>query len=123
EAETHLAFAGLHRLLRPLLALIDELPDVQRRGLLDAFGMHDGGAGDRFVVSVATMNLLCLAAVRSPLLITADDVQWLDAETRHVLGFMARRVGPGIVIVAASTTAARPAELSGAFREVRLDRL
>jgi DNA-binding CsgD family transcriptional regulator len=123
EAETNLAFAGLHRLLRPLLALIDELPEVQRRGLLDAFGMDDGGAGDRFVVSVATMNLLGVAAARSPLLITADDVQWLDGETRHVLAFVARRVGSGVVIVAASTAAELPAGFSGAFREVRLDRL
>jgi DNA-binding CsgD family transcriptional regulator/tetratricopeptide (TPR) repeat protein len=123
EAETNLAFAGLHRMLRPLLGLTDELPDVQRHGLLDAFGMGEGGAIDRFVVSIAAMNLLRLASRRCALLISADDVQWLDEETQHVLAFVARRLDPDVVIVAASTTAERAAGLRDSFRAVRLDRL
>ncbi|MCW2526303.1 MAG: regulatory protein LuxR, partial [Pseudonocardiales bacterium] len=39
EAEAELPFAGLHRLLRPVLPATTNLPDVQRRALLGAFGM------------------------------------------------------------------------------------
>jgi DNA-binding CsgD family transcriptional regulator/tetratricopeptide (TPR) repeat protein len=123
QAETDLAFAGLHRMLQPLLSLTDELPDVQRRGLLNVFGLDDGGAGDRFVVSLATRNLLRAASARCPLLITADDVQWLDAETQHVLAFVARRLDSDVVIVAASTPAGQPAALRDVLRGMRLERL
>jgi DNA-binding CsgD family transcriptional regulator len=123
EAETTLAYAGLHRLLRPLLGLTGELPEVQRRGLLGAFGMDDGGTGERFVVSIATMNLLRLASERHPLLVTADDAQWLDAETQHVLAFVARRLSSDVVVVAASTTTGLPVGMHDALREIRLGRL
>ncbi|SOD74953.1 ATP/maltotriose-dependent transcriptional regulator MalT [Jatrophihabitans sp. GAS493] len=123
EAERQLPFAGLHRLLRPILASTATLPDVQRRALLDAFGMHDGAAGDRFVVSIATVNLLSQMSARHPLVIIADDVQWLDEQTRHVLAFVARRLGTRVVFVAAATSLPQLRELGDGFRELRLNRL
>jgi len=42
ESEAHLPFAGLHQLLRPVLAGAAKLPDPQRLALLGAFGMADG---------------------------------------------------------------------------------
>ncbi len=123
EAEANLAFAGLHRLIRPLLGSTDGLPDVQRRALLSAFGLADDGRADRFVVSIATVNLLRQMSERRPLLITADDVQWLDEQTQHVLAFAARRVDHRLVIVAASSSAPTVPGLRDAFRELRIDRL
>jgi DNA-binding CsgD family transcriptional regulator len=124
EGEINLAFAGLHRLLRPLLASAGALPDVQRRALLTAFGMDYGDRGDRFVVSVATLNLLRAASEHRALVITADDLQWLDEETRHVLAFVARRIeGHRLVLVGALTSIECLPDLRDAFRHLRLDRI
>jgi hypothetical protein len=90
EAETKLPFAGLHRLLQPLLASIGALPDFQRQALLTVLGLHEGGPPDRFVVSVAVLNLLRDASEHRTLLITADEIQWLDQDTRYILAFVTR---------------------------------
>jgi DNA-binding CsgD family transcriptional regulator len=103
ETEIDLAYASLHRLLRPLLAGLDTLPDPQRAMLRSAFGMADHEGGDLFLVALATLGLLTAEASRQSLLITVDDVQWLDAASRDVLAFVARRLdGEAIVLLAAS---------------------
>jgi len=120
EAESALSFAALHGLLQPLLPMADALPPVQRGGLLRALGMQDGPPPDRFVVSLATLNLVGEATKNSPLLISVDDIQWLDEDSRHVLDFVARRLDRRAVIIA---TSSRLSEVGGAFREVPLGRL
>src|ERR1700709_2762031 len=47
ESESPLAFAALHRLLRPVLALVTRLPDLQAQALRRAFGEDVAPAGDR----------------------------------------------------------------------------
>ncbi|QMU73036.1 AAA family ATPase [Streptacidiphilus sp. P02-A3a] len=98
EAEVHLPFAGLHQLLRPVLAETHRLPTPQRDALHAAFGMRlsdaaDGGAPELFMIGLATLNVLTDVAARQPLLVVVDDVQWLDRPTQDVLGFVARRIG------------------------------
>src|SRR5262249_54729253 len=44
ESEANLPFAGLHQLLRPVLASADQLPAPQRHAVLAAFGIADGAA-------------------------------------------------------------------------------
>ena len=44
QSETHLPFAGLHQLLRPIITDADGLPVRQRVALLAAFGMTDAAA-------------------------------------------------------------------------------
>src|SRR3954451_1138888 len=56
EGESPLAFAALHRLLRPIMRLRDELPDPQARALRVAFGEQDG-AVEPFLVGVAVLGL------------------------------------------------------------------
>jgi DNA-binding CsgD family transcriptional regulator len=90
EAESELAFAGLHQLLRPLLGLLDRLPPVQRGALEAAFG--SGVGGDRFLVAAATLGLLAEAAEEAPLLCVVDDVQWVDRASIDALVFAARRL-------------------------------
>ncbi|SDI62483.1 ATP-binding protein [Nonomuraea jiangxiensis] len=92
QSETHLPFAGLHQLLRPMLAGAGQLPTRQREALLGAFGMAEAGDPEPFLVALAVLNLLGDAATHRPLLIVVDDVQWLDGPTTEVLGFVARRV-------------------------------
>lgn len=92
QAETHLPFAGLHQLLMPLLGSADALPARQREALLGAFGMGAAESPQFFLIALAALNLLGEAAARGPLLVTIDDVQWLDRSTVDVLGFVARRL-------------------------------
>jgi DNA-binding CsgD family transcriptional regulator len=123
-AESALPFAGLHRLLQPLLGLADRLPPVQRRALLTALGISDGPSPEPFLVSVATLSLVSEAARQAPLVIGVDDLHWLDAVSRHAVTFVARRLhGRRIVIIATSPTVRGVPEAADAFREVRLDRL
>ncbi|MDQ1500297.1 MAG: hypothetical protein QOI86_3637 [Actinomycetota bacterium] len=92
ESEAHLPFAGLHQLLRPVLAGAAKLPDPQRLALLGAFGMADGASPDLFLIALASLNLLADSASSAPLLLGAEDAQWLDRSSGEVLAFIARRL-------------------------------
>jgi DNA-binding CsgD family transcriptional regulator/tetratricopeptide (TPR) repeat protein len=92
QSETGLAFAGLHQLLRPVLARLDRLPGPQRDALSAAFGAIDVPALDPFLIALAALNLLADAAEDQPLLLVVDEAQWLDPPTASALAFIARRV-------------------------------
>ncbi|WP_067685344.1 AAA family ATPase [Actinoplanes awajinensis] len=92
ESEMRLGFAALHRLLRPWLPHIDELPAPQRDALHTAFGRLAGVAPDRYLAGMAALTLLADAAAPQPLLCAVDDAQWLDRESAEVLAFVARRL-------------------------------
>lgn len=102
-AEVHLPFAALEQALRPLMKQAEGLVPRQRSALLAAFGMHDDmDAPDIFLVALATLSLLTESATRRPILVVADDVQWLDEATFEVLAFISRRLSsdPVILLVA-----------------------
>src|SRR4051795_8166020 len=92
ESEMELAFAGLHQLCAPMLDGLAALAEPQREALEVAFGMQSGAAPDRFLVALATLNLLAGAAEAQPLVCLIDDVQWLDRASAQALAFVARRV-------------------------------
>jgi DNA-binding CsgD family transcriptional regulator len=109
EADTALAFAGLHKLLVPVLPGVADLPDPQRHALQAAFGMEAGPAADRFLVGLAALTLLARAAEEQPVLCQVDDEQWLDVESASVLAFVARRLYAdqvGMVIAVAEPASA-----------------
>jgi DNA-binding CsgD family transcriptional regulator len=89
QSEASLAFAGLHQLLRPVLDKASDLPAPQRRALHAAFGTADEDGPDPFMIGLAALSLL---ADVGPVLVIADDTQWLDGATNAVLGFIARRI-------------------------------
>jgi len=91
-SEAQLPFAGLHQLLRPVLAQMDRLAAPQRDAMLTAFGVADAGAPDLFLTGLAVLNLLAESAARAPVLVVAEDAQWLDRATSDVLTFVARRL-------------------------------
>ena len=93
EVEAPLAFAALHRLLRPLARLRDQLPGPQARALGVAFGEDDGPSIEPFLIGVATLSLLTAAAEESLVLCVVDDAHWLDPATAGALLFCARRLG------------------------------
>ncbi|GIM93270.1 helix-turn-helix transcriptional regulator [Paractinoplanes toevensis] len=93
EAETHLSFAGLHRLLRPFLDRLERLPKPQRVALETALGLAAGDPPDLFLVGLAALTLLADVAADAPLMCLVDDAHWLDQESLTALAFVGRRLG------------------------------
>src|SRR5258708_18014540 len=102
QAETQLPFAGLHQLLEPVLDLADLLPQQQRNALLGAFGIVRDGAADPFLTALATLELIAEAAAEAPVLLVAEDAQWLDQPSCAALSFVAPRLEtePALILIA-----------------------
>jgi DNA-binding CsgD family transcriptional regulator/tetratricopeptide (TPR) repeat protein len=104
ESETNLAFAGLHQLLRPVLDRVAHLPDRQAKALLGAFALSaDPVPPDALLTSIAVLTLLSELSEDRPLLVVADDTQWLDRGSLDTLAFAARRLQsePLVLLLAA----------------------
>jgi DNA-binding CsgD family transcriptional regulator len=118
-SETHLSFSGLQQALGPALHQVDTLPRAQRAALEAAFGLgEEATAPDLFLVGLATLTLLTQSAVRKPILMAADDIQWLDQPSREVLAFIARRIGsdPIVLLMAARSGSEEALTPSGVQR-------
>jgi DNA-binding CsgD family transcriptional regulator len=113
EPEGLLPCAGLHQLLRPVLGSADALPAPLRRALLTAFGEDDGDPPEPFFVALAALNLLAEISSRRPVLVAADDVQWLDQLTQDALAFLARRVSQDPVVIVAAARKGQPGSFAG----------
>ena len=98
RSEAHIAFAGLHQMLRPLLERVQRLPWPQRNALMATFGMEfgmdDASAPDNFLIGLGALEVLAEEAKKNPLMVVIDDAHWLDPSTAEVLGMVARRLGP-----------------------------
>ena len=92
EAESDLAFAGLHGLLRPVLAHLRELPEPQSAALAGALGMAPSTGSHRLLICAAVLGLLAAAAEDRPVLCVVDDAQWVDRPSADALVFAARRL-------------------------------
>jgi DNA-binding CsgD family transcriptional regulator len=102
QSESHLPFAGLHQLLRPILARVEDLPGPQRAAMRAAFGISDLAAPEFFFIALAVLDLLADVAAQAPLLLVIEDVQWLDRPTLDVVTFVARRLESEPTIVLAT---------------------
>ena len=100
EVESELPFAALYDLLRPLLPLLDRLPDQQAAALSGALALGPPAPGDRFAVAAATLSMLAAGAEEKPLLVAVDDAHWLDGPSREAILFAARRLDREGVVVA-----------------------
>ena len=93
ESESGLPYAGLHRLLMPLMGGAERLPETQRRALFTAIGIEDGPAPQIFLVALATLTLLTETRHEArPVVAVIDDIQWLDACQQRDAGI---RCSPG----------------------------
>jgi DNA-binding CsgD family transcriptional regulator len=95
ESESALSFAGVGDLLDSVLdEALAPLPAGQRRALSRALVLDDdeGPTPDPHAVGVALLNALRALAEVRPLLVSVDDVQWLDAASSGALGYAARRL-------------------------------
>ncbi|MFI6282811.1 AAA family ATPase [Streptomyces sp. NPDC050988] len=96
ESESHLPFLALVDLLG-LVAdeVADALPAPQQAALEAALtgraesSLHQDGLALR----LAVLSVLRALAAKGPVLLVADDLQWLDAPSAELLGFAARRLG------------------------------
>src|SRR5258708_27762813 len=93
ESEQDLAFAGLHQLLRPVLDRVASLPARQAGALCGALGISDDLVPpDALLTGIAVLTLLSGLSDDGPLLVVADDAQWLDRASLDALAFAARRL-------------------------------
>jgi DNA-binding CsgD family transcriptional regulator len=121
ESEAELPYAGLHQLLQPVLESAGRLPSPQRSALLTALGMRAGTPPDMFLVALATLNLIDEVGDESPIVLAADDVQWLDAPTTSVLTFIARRLeSTHILLIIALREGFQTAVLSAHLPEIQV---
>ncbi|MGA4727808.1 AAA family ATPase [Micromonospora taraxaci] len=104
--EAALPYAGLQRLLDPVLDRMTALPDEQRRLLRRVLAGEGCPADRRLTLSMAVLGLLAAVARERPLLATMDDVDRGDPQTAQVLAFVARRLRhlPVAVLLTADVT-------------------
>jgi DNA-binding CsgD family transcriptional regulator len=123
DSESQLPYAALQVLCAQLLDDVGQLPSVQRDALATAMGQLRGTDPDRFVLGLATLNLLAAAAGSRPLLCVIDDAQWLDQPSAQVLAFVARRLeSKPVVLLFATRNQADVGALHG-LPELRLQGL
>ena len=125
ESESRLAFAGLHQLLRPVLAGAAGLPGRQARALLGALGLSaDPGAADPLLTGVAVLTLLSDLSERSPVLVVADDAHWLDRSSLDALAFAGSRLDADrVVLLVGARGQAPPPGFDRGFPELHLQPL
>ena len=107
--ETGFALGTAAELIRDVDAeVLSFLPELQRRAvernLLHVDGDHSNG--DQRAVVAAFTAIVNKLSETSPVLIAIDDVQWLDAASRDLLAFAARRLrGPvGLLLTERNTS-------------------
>jgi len=124
ESEADLPYAGLHQLLQPVMPSAGALPGPQKTALLTALGMREGAPPEAFLVGLATLSLLDEVADERPLVVVADDFQWLDPATSSVLSFVARRLeSTHILLVIGLRETLRTALRSPQLQEIHVEPL
>ncbi|WP_333778121.1 ATP-binding protein [Streptomyces sp. IBSBF 3136] len=95
ESESHLPFLALADLLGLVLDdVAPRLPAAQRTALESALtGRGESSLlRDGLALRLAVLSALRALATRGPVLVVADDLQWLDPASAELLGFAARRL-------------------------------
>ena len=108
QSEAHLPYANLHQLLQPVLHHADELPPRQRDSLLACFGMVEADEVNPLFTSLAVLELLVRSASEGPLLVSLDDLHWMDRPTVDTVAFVARRIATERVVLLCSCRSDAP---------------
>lgn len=125
QVETEMAWAGLQSLLGGAVEVVGATLPAPQQLALDVVLLREKPSArglDPRTVATATLSLLRALAVREPVLVAIDDLQWLDPETVSVLSFALARLREEDVLVLA---AARPGtkDLSLGLERERVSRL
>ena len=91
EGEAPLAYRGLHDLLLPLANLLDRIPAQQADALRGALALGPEPSGPQ-AVAAGTLSLLAASGEVKPLVVTVDDLQWIDSASADAILFSARRL-------------------------------
>ncbi|MET9390895.1 AAA family ATPase [Streptomyces sp. NPDC006624] len=96
ESESHLPFLALADLFGLVLDEVSgRMPAAQRTALESALTGRGESTlqRDGLALRLAVLSALRALAEKGPVLVVADDLQWLDAASAELLGFAARRLG------------------------------
>ena len=93
EFEADLPYSGLNQIALPLAEVLGGLATPHQQALRTALGLDDGPAPSMASVASGALALLTQASTSRPLLVTVDDLQWVDRMSAAALSFVARRVG------------------------------
>lgn len=112
QAESAMGYATVADLLSDVdSSNLARLPDLQRVAI-DRVLLRSGDEGpetDRRTVAAAFLAIMGMLATDAPVLLAIDDVQWLDASSRAVVAFAARRFKARVgVLVTERLEPARP---------------
>jgi DNA-binding CsgD family transcriptional regulator len=131
-SETQIAFATVGDLLAPVVEeTLPQLTPVQRRALEIALLLRepDGPPPEVRLLGLALRSVVRALAEEGPLLVSLDDVQWVDASSAEVLRFMLRRL-EGEPVGVLATARGRPVEVPleldrafGGFRRLAVEPL
>jgi len=113
-SEAQIPFGSLLELLRPALAMLDEIPEPQAAALQGALALRRGTAQERFAVGAATLSVLAAYAEQGPVLVLVDDAQWLDVSSAQALLFAFRRLVADPIAVFVAVREGEPSLLDGA---------
>jgi AAA ATPase domain len=112
-SETQIALTTVGDLFAPVVEeTLPQLMPVQRRALEVALLLRepDGPPPEVRLLGLALLSVVRALAEEGPLLLGVDDVQWVDASSAEVLGFMLRRL-EGEPVGVLATVRGRPAEV------------
>ncbi|MET8677137.1 AAA family ATPase [Streptomyces sp. NPDC004647] len=113
RAEETLAYGAVQRMVRPLDADLRRLPPISREAVERVLLGRSPPPRERLLVADALLGLLARAGGRRPVLISVDDLHWVDAESRYILGFVARRISTARVLILAGTDGEASALMPG----------
>ncbi|MEV7015151.1 AAA family ATPase [Streptomyces sp. NPDC093991] len=102
ESESHLPFLALADLFGLVLdEVAPRLPAAQRTALESALTGRGESTlqRDGLALRLAVLSTLRALSAEGPVLVVADDLQWLDPASAELLGFAARRLGDSPVRV------------------------
>jgi DNA-binding CsgD family transcriptional regulator/tetratricopeptide (TPR) repeat protein len=104
---------------------VPPIPVRQAQALLGALGLAaDPVAPDPLLIGVAVLTLLSDVSERSPVLVVADDAQWLDRSSLDALAFAGSRLDADrVVLLVGARGPAPPPGFDRGFPELHLEPL
>lgn len=99
ESEAVLPYAAAADLLTPFRSVFGSLPAAQRQALEIVLTLADGPPPSTLAACAGALGVLAAAGDEQPLVVLVDDLQSIDAESRQLMIFVARRLATEHVVM------------------------